>query len=195
MDGLECASGLRDVLNTPKVFALILIKPGTFQEQILPGFATSGGTALTLVLPFTLPRQDWGKMLPFGWFRPRYSNVMPDENEANRCDVEKENIDGHNRSGTQRYCLGFKTVFVSSYFILLVLNVWLLCRQSGPLATTIRQSEPRHNYELHKERWRLVLGETSPYTAPPSPEVDAAWEDISADGPSTYLKSNTRRCL
>jgi hypothetical protein len=130
-------------------------------------------------------------MLPFGWFRPRYNTVMPDENEANCWDVEKDDIDGYNRPEMQRRWSGFKTVFVSSYFILLVVNIWLLCRQSNPLATTIGQSDLRHNYDLHEERWRLVLGETSPYTAPPSPEVDAAWEDISADGPSTYSRSNS----
>jgi hypothetical protein len=38
--------------------------------------------------------------------------------------------------------------------------------------------------EYEPKMWNLTLGQYSPYTASPSPEVDAMWDQIAADGAS-----------
>jgi hypothetical protein len=116
--------------------------------------------------------------------RQKYSSVPVNETDAAISDEKNEEV---LIEGSRHRVKVLYYAFTCVNFIILLLNIWVLSLNRTPAAaapTSVHSSE-QHSFQLHEERWRLILGEVSPFTAPPSPEVDALWEDISADGPST----------
>lgn len=97
----------------------------------------------------------------------------------------KDEEDYHRRHhSTTKRTQSVLMVLLAANIILCALNITFLLRDKR-VECLAPLSSARHD-ELHKERWNLVLGENSPYTASQSAEVDALWDEISAGGPGKW---------
>lgn len=127
-----------------------------------------------------LPLLFFSQIMFFSRSRPNspgHEPLLPDD-----PDVENEL---KSRTSSRSSINSLTLLVLLANIILLSVNIW----------STNGHFFPAKQEKLVQQRWNLVLGDVSPYTAPPSPEVEARWEDISADGPSELIQFNPREDL